>query len=553
MQMLKEVLNPFSEEALRIVEKAPSLVELSKSVFNLAMEKITSEHPGDLVEARDYGEDILSFHLLFAACALRYGSYSPETRLVTEITKKIISSRIGFLISSHAHYKKTYDEGVITAIFSQFFDVSRVRDLQLKRSSLADDLRLAAASMNPEDSLQYCVPVSQILPALGAGKIKLTDLYIAKGYAFLSLSALIAMTEATLEVSIKKHIERIAEKRDAVDIGELKPLVDAISRAASNPEEYLRKYQKRVYFAVSPRASMGRKSRVALKPEFFPPCIRLVLQGVSSGSRNYAITVLLTSFVSYARLAPTGSKRDAKLSDYTSDAKILEEGVLPIIFEAAEHCSPPLFADQPLEKMNIYYHLGLGMTSEARLEHAGKSNWYFPPNCDKIRREAPSLCRPDEPCREIKNPLGYYTKKLFAKKGRAKTKRKAEAGGAVKEKEIPLRGKITQIYEGSGLIMRCPECKRQILNNLCVVHGDVQGIHDLRIKAKFDDGKLNQILLLRDVAENILGITLEDAKKLGDAAVLEKIRDSLIRKNFEIQGTKLSGGNFLVKMIRRRG
>ena len=62
--------------------------------------------------------------------------------------------------------------------------------------------------------------------------------------------------------------------------------------------------------------------------------------------------------------------------------------------------------------MNILYHLGFGLTQEPRLEDSGKSKWYFPPNCDKIRREAPQLCEPDEFCRNIKNPLSYYVKRV---------------------------------------------------------------------------------------------------------------------------------------------
>jgi DNA primase large subunit len=221
---------------------------------------------------------------------------------------------------------------------------------------------------------------------------------------------------------LKNHLEKIPESKNQPKIPELKSLGDAISAVASNPDEYLGNLQKKIYFAVKPGAFIGKivKGGVSLKPELFPPCIALTIQGVSSGSRNYAITVLLTSFISYARVAPVGSKKDAKISDYISDVRVVEEEVLPVIYEAAERCSPSLFADQPLEKMNILYHIGFGLGGEARLEHAGMSNWYFPPNCDKIRREAPALCMPDAHCKEIKNPLSYYTKKIFSKREKNK-------------------------------------------------------------------------------------------------------------------------------------
>jgi DNA primase large subunit len=416
--MLKEVLNPFSEEALKIVNEAPPLGELPKSVFNLALGKISSEEPGEFLLDQDYREDILSFHLLLAAAAVGFGSYSKESRLVTEVIKKIISSRIGYLIGNYAHDKNTYDEGVIASIFSQFFDVATIKDVD----GLDEDLRLASASMNPEDILRYGVPLFKILPALSTRKVRLTELYIVKGHALLSLRNLIFLSELILEALLKTHLEKIPKSKNPPEIPELKPLADAISAMASNPDEYLGKLQKKIYFAVKPGAFIGKtvKGGIPLKPESFPPCIALTLQGVSSGSRNYAITVLLTSFISYARIAPVGSKKDARISDYTGDVKVVEEEVLPVIYEAAERCSPSLFADQPLEKMNILYHLGFGLGGEARLEHAGRSNWYFPPNCDKVRREAPALCRPDAHCREIKNPLSYYTKKLFSKREKNK-------------------------------------------------------------------------------------------------------------------------------------
>ena len=73
----------------------------------------------------------------------------------------------------------------------------------------------------------------------------------------------------------------------------------------------------------------------------------------------------------------------------------------------------------------------------------------------------------------------------------------------------------------------------------------------MRIKAKFDDGKEQCTLIFkRDVTEKIVNITLEEAKKLGEVATLERIREALFGKNFEIEGVKLEGGNFLVKDIR---
>ncbi|HJH25592.1 MAG TPA: hypothetical protein C5S37_02205 [Methanophagales archaeon] len=114
-----------------------------------------------------------------------------------------------------------------------------------------------------------------------------------------------------------------------------------------------------------------------------------------------------------------------------------------------------------------------------------------------------------------------------------------------------LSGKITQIYDGSGLIQRCPKCNRWIIDNFCIVHSDVDGVWDLRIKARFDDGKERCTLISKKgITEKSVNITLEEAKKLGEAATLERIREALFGKNIEMEGVKLNGGNFLVKEIR---
>ena len=130
---------------------------------------------------------------------------------------------------------------------------------------------------------------------------------------------------------------------------------------------------------------------------------------------------------------------------------------------------------------------------------------------------------------------------------------KAPVTKALKTKEFgsKLKGKITQIYDGSGLIQRCPKCNRWIIDNFCMVHSDVAGVWDLRIKARFDDGKERCTLIFKkDVTEKSAKITLEEAKKLGEAATLERIKNALIGKNIKIEGVKLNGGNFLVKDIR---
>jgi len=74
----------------------------------------------------------------------------------------------------------------------------------------------------------------------------------------------------------------------------------------------------------------------------------------------------------------------------------------------------------------------------------------------------------------------------------------------------------------------------------------------LRIKARFDAGNGRRTLIFKkDITEKSVGITLEEAKKLGEAVTLERIREAFVNRNFKVAGIELSGGNFLVKDIRK--
>ncbi len=112
-------------------------------------------------------------------------------------------------------------------------------------------------------------------------------------------------------------------------------------------------------------------------------------------------------------------------------------------------------------------------------------------------------------------------------------------------------GKIVRVSRGSGLIQRCPECNRYVLDNQCKDHGKVMGINDLRVKAKLNDGKVTYNLLLNcKITEGLMDFTLDAALKLGEEAVLTKINEALEGKSFEVKGDRLET-NFLVKGIRR--
>ncbi len=402
------VVNPFSAEAMRMAGGFESAARMPDSIFQLAKAKLEEKGASKKnmparsapVDARD---DVLSIHLLLRSVASKYGYPSAEGRAVVELVKGLVRERLWDALNSAYHPSaKAYRDDAVLAIFADLLAPQPIGGM----GSPVRDAELYSTSREDKNIPRYLLSKERVLPLLRGVDKKLTDLYMFNGYVAASLNE---MADYYTEAVGGKAIEMLSRTLQSDDqrLGELAELVAKVpSRLQKTYAPYL-------------RGGPGSGGR-ALVVEHFSPCIRHTLEGVTTGSRNYAITVLLTSFLSYARIAPVGSVKDAKISDHIKDASVVFNEILPMIEEAARRCTPPLFEDQPMERMNVIYHLGFGLTREPKLEDAGKSNWYFPPNCDKIQRESPSLCTPDDHCRTIKNPLSYYAKKLFPPKEKGK-------------------------------------------------------------------------------------------------------------------------------------
>jgi len=117
-----------------------------------------------------------------------------------------------------------------------------------------------------------------------------------------------------------------------------------------------------------------------------------------------------------------------------------------------------------------------------------------------------------------------------------------EVGSVVEE----FSGVMVSIYEGSGLIKRCPECNRALAVNECSVHGTVEGVPDLRIRAVIDNGDIAQEVLLNcSVTESLTGYTLDDAmvmaetEMFGYSIVLEKFKEQLIGRYYTLKGSRM--------------
>ncbi|HJH31531.1 MAG TPA: Single-stranded DNA binding protein [Methanosarcinaceae archaeon] len=107
-------------------------------------------------------------------------------------------------------------------------------------------------------------------------------------------------------------------------------------------------------------------------------------------------------------------------------------------------------------------------------------------------------------------------------------------------------GNIISIRPGSGIITRCPECNRVIQKNTCRVHGTVEGVKDMRIKAILDDGTgAVSVMLNRELSEIVYGRSMPEAediiqKAISQDAVFGDMRQVLTGKYLAVRGNTSS-------------
>lgn len=112
--------------------------------------------------------------------------------------------------------------------------------------------------------------------------------------------------------------------------------------------------------------------------------------------------------------------------------------------------------------------------------------------------------------------------------------------------DLVVTGMVVDVRTGSGLIKRCPKCKRSILGEECTVDGHVEPVMDLRLKLTVDDGTgAISAILNREDTEKVTGITLEQAtemaKEKGDMAVVaNRMTSNLLLKKITVTGNIMS-------------
>ena len=345
-----------------------------------------------------FQKDVVIFHILCQAIANQFNIGSRETRLFVESQGILIQERLS-KIPPMARAE----------IIDEVLDEVKT-DGAIKWNSLKD--------------------------VISSKKLKLTDLLIDEGEIILQSDDFLErfsdkfhdrnpdrMYNILIGDNVKEQIlSRLIMQKTEEYIARIKEMSahveihPAILKIAEQLKEFITeetsKYNQ--YYAGS-GGIYGTVQAEKLNPDAFPPCIKTTVEGVSSGGRNDAIVLLLTSFASYARLYPRifASDETVKVSDMDPDLTITENEILPLIFDAADNCTPPLFKDQPQEKINIISKLGFGMHETVDINHEGETKWYTPMSCEKIKIHLPHLCHPDKSCKGINNPLSCYGRKKF--------------------------------------------------------------------------------------------------------------------------------------------
>jgi DNA primase large subunit len=342
--------------------------------------------------------DLIAFYILCQAVGVKFGPNSRESRAIVELQGQIIENRLEEL-NSNKRLKEELTQQIMNELIVQdIIKWTLLADLLSSKKISLQDLVLMDGNiiLDEEEFMEWFEEViSDRQPE------KMYRIFIGNRVKELIIIKMIMQ-------NTENYIKSVHEKSNIVEPN------PTLLKIAEKVSEVL---SKEIRFYGSGTGG-GNVKASPLNVDLFPPCIKKALDGIKSGGRNEVIVLFLTPFLSYARLYPSVFRRDTtvKVSDVDPDLKITKNEILPMIYDAADRCSPPLFDDQPQEKVNINAKLGFGMHSDLSLQHEGETTWYTPMSCEKVKLNMPALCRSDKTCKSIGNPLSYYTLKSWQKK-----------------------------------------------------------------------------------------------------------------------------------------
>jgi replication factor A1 len=121
---------------------------------------------------------------------------------------------------------------------------------------------------------------------------------------------------------------------------------------------------------------------------------------------------------------------------------------------------------------------------------------------------------------------------------------------------ISTSGSIVMIRPDSGMIERCPECRRVLRDGSCSEHGSKIGEEDLRLRFVLDDGISNASLILgRETSEAFLGMGMDDVKSeisnIGREVFVSNLKNRILARKMGVHGRCLVDGQGAMLMAER--
>jgi replication factor A1 len=114
-----------------------------------------------------------------------------------------------------------------------------------------------------------------------------------------------------------------------------------------------------------------------------------------------------------------------------------------------------------------------------------------------------------------------------------------EGGGPA----VTVEGIVVGLLPPSGLVYRCPQCRRSVKSGICRVHGQVEGQPDLRARIVLDDGTgALTVNSDRAATERLWGVTLEECRarlrEQPDPSLLEEqLLEALLGRRLRVRGS----------------
>lgn len=113
-----------------------------------------------------------------------------------------------------------------------------------------------------------------------------------------------------------------------------------------------------------------------------------------------------------------------------------------------------------------------------------------------------------------------------------------EGGGEA----VAVEGVVVGLLPPSGIVFRCPTCRRSVRSGICRVHGQVDGQPDLRARLVLDDGTgAVTVNAGRGDTERLWGVTLEEAqarlRNQPDPSIIEEqMLEALLGRRLRVRG-----------------